>query len=164
MFSLSSRLFWIRLQTYSDQLTDKALLIRFIYDKILSHQIKLEEKGHSRASVFPNRSLQSSFFYLLHEMGYRLQLSCSVKGGSPFSLTLDVCSFHCLLLRLRNKLYAKLRLVITFKFLSWMFLKSPFQQGHPTTIFCKISVRRSKCCLEISFAWGRLNLLEERSN
>ena len=25
-------------------------------------------------------------------------------------------------------------------------------QGHPTTVFCKISVRRSKCCLEFSIA------------
>ena len=24
-------------------------------------------------------------------------------------------------------------------------------QGHPTTVFCKISVRRSKFCLEFSF-------------
>ena len=26
-------------------------------------------------------------------------------------------------------------------------------QGHQATIFCKITVRRSKCCLEISTAW-----------
>ena len=26
-------------------------------------------------------------------------------------------------------------------------------QGHPTTVFCKISVRRSKFCLEFSFTW-----------
>ena len=31
-----------------------------------------------------------------------------------------------------------------------------FVQGHPTTVFCEISVRRSKYCLEFSFAWGRL--------
>ena len=30
-------------------------------------------------------------------------------------------------------------------------------QGHPTTVFCKISVRRSKYCLA-SFAWGRLKI------
>ena len=29
-------------------------------------------------------------------------------------------------------------------------------QGHPTTVFCKISVRRSKYFLEFSFAWERL--------
>ena len=31
-----------------------------------------------------------------------------------------------------------------------------FVQGHPTTVFCEKSVRRSKYCLEFSFAWGRL--------
>ena len=31
-----------------------------------------------------------------------------------------------------------------------------FVQGHPTTVVCEISVRRSKYCLEFSFAWGRL--------
>ena len=31
-------------------------------------------------------------------------------------------------------------------------------QGHPTTVFCKICVRRSKYCLEFSFAWGRLKI------
>ena len=31
-----------------------------------------------------------------------------------------------------------------------------FVQGHPTTVFCEISVRRSKYCLEFSFAWGQL--------
>ena len=31
-----------------------------------------------------------------------------------------------------------------------------FYQGHPTTVFCKISVRRSKCYLEFSITWGRL--------
>ena len=34
-------------------------------------------------------------------------------------------------------------------------LFQPFQ-GHPTTVFCKICLRRSKYCLEFSFAWGRL--------
>ena len=29
-------------------------------------------------------------------------------------------------------------------------------QGHPTTVFCKLSVLRSKYCLEFSIAWGRL--------
>ena len=29
-------------------------------------------------------------------------------------------------------------------------------QGHPTTVFCKISVRRSKNCLEFSIPWGEL--------
>ena len=31
-----------------------------------------------------------------------------------------------------------------------------FYQGHPTTVFCKISVRRSKYYLEFSITWGRL--------
>ena len=31
-------------------------------------------------------------------------------------------------------------------------------QGHPTTTFCKISVRRSKYCLEFSITWGRLRI------
>ena len=31
-------------------------------------------------------------------------------------------------------------------------------QGRPTTVFCKISVRRSKYCLEFSFAWARLKI------
>ena len=30
--------------------------------------------------------------------------------------------------------------------------------GHPTTISCKISVRRSKNCLEFSIPWGRLKI------
>jgi len=29
---------------------------------------------------------------------------------------------------------------------------------HPTTVFCKISVRRSKYCLEFSIAWIRLKI------
>ena len=31
-------------------------------------------------------------------------------------------------------------------------------QGHPTMVFCKISVRRSKYCQEFSIAWGRLKI------
>ena len=31
-------------------------------------------------------------------------------------------------------------------------------QGHPTTVFCKISVRRSKNCLEFSITRGRLTI------
>ena len=31
-------------------------------------------------------------------------------------------------------------------------------QGHPTTVFCKISVRRSKYCLEFSITLGRLKI------
>ena len=31
-----------------------------------------------------------------------------------------------------------------------------FIQGHPTSVFCKISVRRSRYCLEFSIIWGRL--------
>ena len=35
-----------------------------------------------------------------------------------------------------------------------------FIQGHPTSVgvFCKISVRRSKYCLEFSIIWGRLKI------
>ena len=31
-------------------------------------------------------------------------------------------------------------------------------QGHPTTVFCEISVWRSKYCLEFSITWGRLKI------
>ena len=31
-------------------------------------------------------------------------------------------------------------------------------QGNPTTVFCKISVWRSKYCLEFSITWGRLKI------
>ena len=34
-------------------------------------------------------------------------------------------------------------------------------QGHPTTVFCKISVRRNKFCLEFSFTW--LDFLDDHS-
>ena len=37
------------------------------------------------------------------------------------------------------------------------------KQGHPTTVFCKISVRRSKYWLEFSIAWIQQTLLTERS-
>ena len=30
-------------------------------------------------------------------------------------------------------------------------------QGHPTTVFCKMSVRRSKFCLEFSFTWLKIS-------
>ena len=30
-------------------------------------------------------------------------------------------------------------------------------QGHPTTVFCKISVRRCKFCLEFSFTWQKIS-------
>ena len=33
-----------------------------------------------------------------------------------------------------------------------------YSQGHPTTVFCKISLRRSKYCLEFSITWGRLKI------
>ena len=33
-----------------------------------------------------------------------------------------------------------------------------FIQGHPTSVFCKISVRRSKYCLEFYITWGRLKV------
>ena len=39
-----------------------------------------------------------------------------------------------------------------------------FRQGQPTTVFCKISVRRSKYCLEFSITQGQdQNLLNDRS-
>ena len=31
-------------------------------------------------------------------------------------------------------------------------------QGYPTTVFCKISSRRSKYCLEFCFTWGQLKI------
>ena len=31
-------------------------------------------------------------------------------------------------------------------------------QGHPTTVFCEIYVRRSKYCLEIFVTWGRVKI------
>ena len=31
-------------------------------------------------------------------------------------------------------------------------------QGHPTTVFCKMSVQRSKYCLEISIAQEKLKI------
>ena len=31
-------------------------------------------------------------------------------------------------------------------------------QGHPTTVFCQIPVRRTKYCLEFSITWGRLKI------
>ena len=34
--------------------------------------------------------------------------------------------------------------------------KPRISQGHPTTVFCKICVRRSKYYLEFSITWGRL--------
>ena len=34
--------------------------------------------------------------------------------------------------------------------------KARISQGHPTTVFCKICVRRSKYYLEFSITWGRL--------
>ena len=37
-------------------------------------------------------------------------------------------------------------------------LSYSFLQGHPTTVFCKISVRRSKYCLEFSITWGRIKI------
>ena len=33
-----------------------------------------------------------------------------------------------------------------------------YTQGHPITVFCEISGRSSKNCLEFSIAWGRLKL------
>ena len=33
-----------------------------------------------------------------------------------------------------------------------------FIQKHPTSVFCKISARRSKYCLEFSIIWGRLKI------
>ena len=38
------------------------------------------------------------------------------------------------------------------------FDSSQYSQGHPTTVFCKISVRRSKYCLEISIAQKKLKI------
>ena len=35
---------------------------------------------------------------------------------------------------------------------------NPWIVGHPTTVFCKISVRRSKCFLEFSITWGWLKI------
>ena len=32
------------------------------------------------------------------------------------------------------------------------------RQGHPTTVFCKIALRRSKYCLEFSITWARLKI------
>ena len=33
-----------------------------------------------------------------------------------------------------------------------------FIQGHPTSVFCKISIRRSKYCLEFCITWERLKI------
>ena len=38
-------------------------------------------------------------------------------------------------------------------------VQATVNQEHPTTVFCKISVRRRKYCLEFSIAWGRLKIV-----
>ena len=42
------------------------------------------------------------------------------------------------------------------KFVLCLLLK--YTQGYPMTVFCQISVRRSKNCLEFSIAWGRIKI------
>ena len=46
-----------------------------------------------------------------------------------------------------TKKSAAIRPIVVFLFFS----------GHPTTVFCKISVRRSKFCLEFSFTWQKIS-------
>ena len=60
------------------------------------------------------------------------------------------------------RVLSKYRLPGKLHLLTFDILFSPARhaktQGHPATVFCIISVRRSKHCLEFSFAWGRLKI------
>ena len=61
-------------------------------------------------------------------------------------------TFHVVLMQIKGKeMYkikrcAAIRPVVVFH-----------NSGHPTTVFCKISVRRSKFCLEFSFTWQKIS-------
>ena len=48
-----------------------------------------------------------------------------------------------------------IRIIFISFFIFWSDSRWHIIQGHPTTVFCKISVRRGKCCLEFSIAWER---------
>ena len=50
------------------------------------------------------------------------------------------------------------RAVISTRFLQQSEQRRYSEQGHPTMVSCKISVRRSKYCLEFSITWGRLKI------
>ena len=41
-----------------------------------------------------------------------------------------------------------------FLVMFWLPSSSLLPNSHPTTVFCKISVRRTKYCLEFSITWG----------
>ena len=41
-----------------------------------------------------------------------------------------------------------------FLVMFWLPSSSLLPKSHPTTVFCKISVRRTKYCLEFSITWG----------
>ena len=64
------------------------------------------------------------------------------------------------------KLWVLLCRLSGLNFSSWLLQlyetsQIPYQQecqGHATTVFCEITVRRSKNCLEFSIAWGRLKI------
>ena len=48
-----------------------------------------------------------------------------------------------------------LKIIITFRV---------WHKGHPTKFFCKISVQRSKYCLEFAIIWGRLKISNDSSD
>ena len=81
-------------------------------------------------------------------------------GNYMFSIILQHSNFLQTLKRLRKVKKSRDQLLISN--IQYRFDHNvhviPYNQGHPTTVFCKISVWRSKYCLEFSITWGRLKI------
>ena len=75
---------------------------------------------------------------------------------SHFLFEIGLLSLRILLTILQKKKYVRLRHFGHLpNWARWIIL---LYRGHPTTVFCKISVRRAKYCLEFSITWGRIKI------
>ena len=96
-------------------------------------------------------------FRSLHNLGVYLdRFDLSPVYGLQVSTKTD--SFNCHGNRKLKAMESFCADAISARFLQQSEQRRYSEQGHPTMVSCKISVRRSKYCLEFSIAWGRLKI------
>ena len=97
-----------------------------------------------------------SFLARWGEIMFRVITSLVCLLVNYFSLQLQLCPVG----QFRTPEENLCRGVLKTFWIFWhLFYVEALNRGHPKTVFCKISVRRSiKYCLEFYIAWGRLNI------
>ena len=146
--------------------------IHSCFDTVSLRMVKSEERRlYSLAKIHWNsttRNTSNAWMQSCTESYYSIEYSIRVQWPSAVGVQYKI--MKQLKLPLEFKAYWSLRITSdvtcfeTYKNLKPMHCDETWinliyiDQGHPTTVFCELSVRRSKYCLEFSNTWGRLKI------